>query len=170
MSTNKRDLKAYVRYDGSGRVVPGSLILRRTKPKVGNWQQVQGYECNSGGTSYQVIATASGALSSVITYRSGVDNSTQTVNLVGEDLLVATICAVTGSVSAADAEGTTTVITAGAGCTCSSFDPEVSFSNTTTTTTTTAAPTTTTTTTAAPTTTTTTTVAPTTTTTTTNPG
>jgi hypothetical protein len=170
MSTNKRDLKAYVRYDGSGRVVPGSLILRRTKPKVGNWQQVQGYECNSGGTSYQVIATASGALSSVITYRSGVDNSTQTVNLVGEDLLVATICAVTGSISAVNAVGTTTVITAGAGCTCSSFDPEVSFSNTTTTTTTTAAPTTTTTTTAAPTTTTTTTVAPTTTTTTTNPG
>lgn len=159
-SINNRDLKAYVRYDGSGRVVAGSLVLRRTKPKVGNWQQVQGYECNSGGTSYQVIATASGALSSVITYRSGVDNSTQTVNLVGTNLLVATICAVTGSISAVNASGTTTVITAGAGCECSSFDPGVSFSNTTTTTTTTAAPTTTTTTT----------VAPTTTTTTTNPG
>lgn len=159
-SINKRDLKAYVRYDGSGRVVPGSLILRRNKPKVGNWQQVQGYECNSGGTSYQIIAVSEGALSSVITYRSGVDNSTQTVNLVGSELLVVTICAVTGSVSAVDASGTTTTITAGAGCECSSFDPEVSFSNTTTTTTTTAAPTTTTTTT----------VAPTTTTTTTNPG
>ena len=45
MGSNKRDLKAYVRYDGSGRVVAGSLILRRNKPKVGNWQQVQGYEC-----------------------------------------------------------------------------------------------------------------------------
>ena len=145
-SINKRDLKAYGRYDGSGRVVPGSLILRRNKPKVGNWQQVQGYECNSGGTSYQIVATAEGAVSTVITYRSGVDNSTQTVNLVGSNLLVATICAVTGSISAADAAGTTTVITAGAGCTCSSFDPEVSFSNTTTTTTTTATPTTTTTT------------------------
>ena len=44
-SINKRDLKAYVRYDGSGRVVAGSLILRRNKPKVGNWQEVQGYEC-----------------------------------------------------------------------------------------------------------------------------
>jgi len=43
--TNKRDLKAYVRYDGSGRVIAGSLVLRRNKPKVGNWQQVQGYEC-----------------------------------------------------------------------------------------------------------------------------
>ena len=144
---SNQNLKAYVRYDGSGRVVPGSLILRRNKPKVGNFQQVQGYECNSGGTSYRVVATASGAVSSVITYRSGVDNSTQTVNLVGTNLLVATICAVTGSISAANASGTTTVITAGAGCECSSFDPEVSFSNTTTTTTTTATPTTTTTTT-----------------------
>jgi len=132
---SNQNLKAYVRYDGSGRVVPGSLILRRNKPKVGNWQQVQGYECNSGGTSYRVIATASGAVSSVITYRSGVDNSTQTVNLVGTNLLVATICAVTGSVSATNAEGTTTTITAGAGCSCSGLDPEVSFSNTTTTTT-----------------------------------
>jgi len=43
--TNKRDLKAYVRYDGSGRVIAGSLVLRRNKPKVGNWHEVQGYEC-----------------------------------------------------------------------------------------------------------------------------
>jgi len=42
---NKRDLKAFVRYDGSGRVVAGSLILRRKKPKVGKWTEVQGYEC-----------------------------------------------------------------------------------------------------------------------------
>lgn len=44
-SNSSQRLKAYVRYDGSGRVVAGSLILRRSKPKVGNWQQVQGYEC-----------------------------------------------------------------------------------------------------------------------------
>ena len=42
---NKRGLKAFVRYDGSGRVVAGSLILRRKKPKVGKWTEVQGYEC-----------------------------------------------------------------------------------------------------------------------------
>jgi hypothetical protein len=45
MATNKRDLKAYVRFDGSGRVVPGSLVLRRNKPKVGKWQEIVGYEC-----------------------------------------------------------------------------------------------------------------------------
>ena len=42
---NRKDLKAYVRYDGGGRVVPGSLILRRQKPKVGNWTEIQAYEC-----------------------------------------------------------------------------------------------------------------------------
>lgn len=45
MATNKRDLKAYARFDGSGRIVPGSLVLRRSKPKVGKWVEVNGYEC-----------------------------------------------------------------------------------------------------------------------------
>lgn len=45
MGSNKRDLKAYVRYDGSGRVVAGSLILRKNKPKVGKWVEVQTNEC-----------------------------------------------------------------------------------------------------------------------------
>lgn len=42
---NKRDLKAYVRYDANGRLIAGSLILQRFKPKVGNWQEIQAYEC-----------------------------------------------------------------------------------------------------------------------------
>ncbi len=42
---NQRDLKAFVRYDGSGRVVAGSLILRKNKPKVGRWQEIPAYEC-----------------------------------------------------------------------------------------------------------------------------
>jgi len=45
MATNNRPLKAYVRYDGSGRAVSSSLIWRKNKPKVGNWKEVQGYEC-----------------------------------------------------------------------------------------------------------------------------
>lgn len=42
---NTRDLKAFVRYDGNGRVVAGSLILRKKKPKIGKWQEIQTYEC-----------------------------------------------------------------------------------------------------------------------------
>ena len=45
MTPNKRDLKAYSRFDGTGRIVPGSTVLRRNKPKVGKWIEVQAYEC-----------------------------------------------------------------------------------------------------------------------------
>ena len=51
--TNKRDLKAYSRFDGTGRIVPGSTVLRRIKPKNGNWIEVQAYECcNPGGGTF----------------------------------------------------------------------------------------------------------------------
>lgn len=43
--SNKKDLNAYVRYDGTGRAVPSSLILNRFKPDVGNYKQVDAYEC-----------------------------------------------------------------------------------------------------------------------------
>lgn len=43
--SNKRELKAFVRFDGSGRVVAGSLILRKQKPRVGKWQEIIAYEC-----------------------------------------------------------------------------------------------------------------------------
>jgi hypothetical protein len=45
MTPNKRDLKAYSRFDGTGRIVPGSTVLRRQKPKVGNWKETTAYEC-----------------------------------------------------------------------------------------------------------------------------
>jgi hypothetical protein len=54
---NRKDLKAYVRYDGSGRVVAGSLILRRQKPKVGNWVEVPAYECCAPTTTTTTSTT-----------------------------------------------------------------------------------------------------------------
>ena len=44
-SINSRPLKAFVRFDGSGRIVAGSLILRKNKPKVGKWKEIPAYEC-----------------------------------------------------------------------------------------------------------------------------
>ena len=44
MATNNK-LKAYVRYDGNGRLISGSLILQRFKPKVGNWKEIPANEC-----------------------------------------------------------------------------------------------------------------------------
>ena len=48
---NKKVLKAFVRIDGMGRVVAGSLILRRQKPKVGRWQEIPAYACCAPTTS-----------------------------------------------------------------------------------------------------------------------
>jgi len=45
MTPNKRDLKTYSSFDGTGRIVPGSTVLRRQKPKNGNWKETQAYEC-----------------------------------------------------------------------------------------------------------------------------
>jgi len=45
MATSKKDLKAFVRIDGQGRVVAGSLILRQNKPKVGKWREIPAFEC-----------------------------------------------------------------------------------------------------------------------------
>jgi hypothetical protein len=45
MANNQKKLKAFVRYDGSGRVVASSLILRKNKPRVGRWFEIPTYEC-----------------------------------------------------------------------------------------------------------------------------
>jgi hypothetical protein len=44
-------LKAFVRFDGSGRVIPSSLILQKSKPKVGNWKEINATECCNGTPS-----------------------------------------------------------------------------------------------------------------------
>ncbi len=56
MGNNRKDLKAYVRFDGSGRVVPGSLILRKKMPKVGKWIEIQAYECCAPTTTTTTTA------------------------------------------------------------------------------------------------------------------
>jgi hypothetical protein len=45
MASNKQILKAYVRYDGTGRVIPGGPLLNRFKPKVGNWTEIVANVC-----------------------------------------------------------------------------------------------------------------------------
>lgn len=55
-SINSRPLKAYVRFDGSGRIVAGSLILRKNKPKVGKWKEIPAYECCNPTTTTSTTA------------------------------------------------------------------------------------------------------------------
>ena len=55
MATNKKSLRAFVRYDGTGRVIPSSVILARKKPKVGNWKEIQTYECCDPFNDYLLL-------------------------------------------------------------------------------------------------------------------
>lgn len=55
-SINSRPLKAFVRFDGSGRIVAGSLILRKNKPKVGKWKEIPAYECCNPTTTSTTTA------------------------------------------------------------------------------------------------------------------
>jgi hypothetical protein len=57
-SIDNRPLKAYVRFDGTGRIVPSSLILRRKKPKVGKWVEIPAYECCNPTTTTTTSSTS----------------------------------------------------------------------------------------------------------------
>lgn len=48
-------LKAFVRYDGVGRIIPGSVILAKQAPKVGNWQEIPANECCNPTTTTTAI-------------------------------------------------------------------------------------------------------------------
>jgi len=48
MRNNNNKLKAFVRFDGSGRVISSSLIVQAFKPKVGNWKEISAKECCNG--------------------------------------------------------------------------------------------------------------------------
>ena len=79
MATNKRDLKAYVRFDGTGRIVPGSLVLRRTKPKVGNWKEIEAYECCNPTTTTTSTTVAPTTTTSTSTSTSTTTSTTTAV-------------------------------------------------------------------------------------------
>jgi hypothetical protein len=59
-SVKLKDLKAYVRYDGSGRVVSGSLVFRKKKPKNGRWVEIPKNLCCNGNPSSTTTTTTQG--------------------------------------------------------------------------------------------------------------
>jgi len=65
-SINSRPLKAYVRFDGSGRIVAGSLILRKNKPKVGKWKEIPAYECCNPTTTTTTTAAPTTTTSTTV--------------------------------------------------------------------------------------------------------
>lgn len=56
-SNNNNKLKAFVRFDGSGRIIPSSLIVQAFKPAVGNYQEIDAKECCNYTTTTTTTAT-----------------------------------------------------------------------------------------------------------------
>ncbi len=57
---NQSKLKAWVRYDGTGRVVTAGPIFQANKPKVGNWRQINADLCCNPNGSTTTTTTAGG--------------------------------------------------------------------------------------------------------------
>jgi len=53
---NNNKLKAFVRYDGNGVVIPSSVILNRFKPAVGNWKEIDANQCCNPTTTTTTTA------------------------------------------------------------------------------------------------------------------
>jgi hypothetical protein len=76
---SKRPLKAFVRYDGTGRVISGSLILNRFKPAVGNWEEIDAYECCNPTTT--TTSTTTGVPTTTTTSTTASPTTTTTTTL-----------------------------------------------------------------------------------------
>ena len=59
-----KEVKAYVRIDGSGRAVPNSLLLRKKKPKLGKWMEVDAnvWQCCDPATTTTTTTLGSSSI------------------------------------------------------------------------------------------------------------
>jgi hypothetical protein len=89
---DSRPLKAFVRFDGSGRIVAGSLILRRKKPKVGKWVEIPAYECcNPTTTTTTTVSPTPQCLKYLFTIPDGGLGNLQGVDCEGAPIAISNI-------------------------------------------------------------------------------
>lgn len=79
-------LKAFVRFDGSGRIVPSSLILQSNKPKVGNWKEINSSECCNYTTT-----TTTTIRPNYIIQRCGYPSQLLIISYKGEELAIGNV-------------------------------------------------------------------------------
>ena len=89
MANSNNRLKAYVRYDGTGRVIAGSLILQRSKPKVGNWQEIDANECCNPTTT--TTTTTEAPVTTTTTSTSTSTSTTSTTTTAGPECFCYTV-------------------------------------------------------------------------------
>ena len=65
-NNNNNKLKAFVRFDGSGRIIPSSLIVQAFKPKVGNYKEIDAKECCNYTTTTTTTAAPTTTTSTTV--------------------------------------------------------------------------------------------------------
>ena len=118
----QRDLKAFVRYDGSGRVVAGSLILRKNKPKVGRWQEIPAYECCNYVPTSTTTTTTTASPTTTTTSTSSTSTTTSTSTSTSTTTTTTTAEPTTTTTTTAEPTTTTTTTTAEPTCFCYTVD------------------------------------------------
>ena len=93
-SNNNNKLKAFVRFDGSGRIVSSSLIVQAFKPKVGNYKEIDAKECcNYTTTTTTTVApttTSTTTVAPTTTTSTTVAPTTTTTTTAGPTVLFRT--------------------------------------------------------------------------------
>jgi cytoskeletal protein RodZ len=69
-------LKAFVRIDGSGKVIPGGPILQAEKPTVGNWREINAKECCNYVPTSTTTTSSTSSTSSTSTTTSSTSSTT----------------------------------------------------------------------------------------------
>lgn len=86
-SNNNNKLKAFVRFDGSGRIVPSSLIVQAFKPKVGNYKEIDAKEC----CNYTTTTTSTTAAPTTTTSTTVAPTTTSTTTVAPTTTTTTTI-------------------------------------------------------------------------------
>jgi hypothetical protein len=89
-SNNNNKLKAFVRFDGSGRIISSSLIVQAFKPKVGNWKEIDAKECcnyvaptTTSTTTIAPITTTTTTAAPTTTTSTTIEPTTTTTTTIG---------------------------------------------------------------------------------------
>jgi len=92
MRNNNNKLKAFVRFDGSGRIISSSLIVQAFKPKVGNWKEISAKECCNGEFDvtadwYSTVPAVTNAATFKTFLQSGYDGNSTASNLTNVNVI-----------------------------------------------------------------------------------
>lgn len=117
MNTSLAKLKAFIRLDSYGNIIPTSVVLRKQMPKLGRWLEIPKSQCCTPITVASIAAVANptsiavGATSTLTVTATMSDESTSDVTAdatySSSDEAIATV-ATDGTVTAV-AEGTATI-------------------------------------------------------------